>query len=77
MSSAVVAMGTTVAVGTAAVYGLSALFAEFLLWLERCLLVIVRFMRSMRCNRYRSIIILGWHNDYYSERGCFNAGGIR
>ena len=58
MSSAVVAMGTTVAVGTAAVYGLSALFAEFLLWLERCLLVIVRFMRSMRCNRHRSIIIL-------------------
>ncbi len=32
MSSAVVAMGTTVAVGTAAVYGLSALFAEFLFY---------------------------------------------
>ena len=32
MSSAVVAMGTTVAVGTAAVCGLSALFAEFLFY---------------------------------------------
>ncbi len=32
MSSAVVAMGTTVAVGTATVYGLSALFAEFLFY---------------------------------------------
>ena len=32
MSSAVVAMGTTVAVGTAAVYGLSAVFAEFLFY---------------------------------------------
>lgn len=32
MSSAIVAMGTTVAVGTAAVYGLSALFAEFLFY---------------------------------------------